>query len=351
MLESFYLVDASYPWLFRSLAFVFGACWGSFANVAIYRWPREMSVARPASHCFSCGQPIRWYDNLPVLGWVLLRGKARCCGAPFSPRYALVELLTGLLFLAVWWQLPPPVALVGFVFVTLLVIGTFIDWDTQELPDAVTVLGAGLGLLLSPVVPAMHGFGEATPMAAAWQGLLAGVMGLTIGSGVILWIAMFASSILRKDAMGFGDVLLMGFIGAFCGWRGALFAIFGGALIGAVVTLVLVIINRLTGWQLTPGKVEDTRSPKSDGAPPPGSAASPKVSQSADTSEGTSITEGVEEVPHSEESVATLGIGAAIPFGPWLAAGGLLYFVWMREPVDAYFAEFAEILAYFAGNS
>lgn len=340
MLETIEIINTDYPWFFATLAFLLGACWGSFANVAIYRWPRKMSVLRPASHCFNCGAPIRWYDNLPVLGWVILRGKARCCGAPFSPRYAIVELLTGLLFLAAWLCQPPLVAMVGFVFIVLMVIGAFIDYDTQELPDISLEAGAAIGLILAPIFPAMHGYADEAAPLSVLLSIGSGLLGLVVGSGVILWIALFAEKLFRKEVMGFGDVVLMGCIGAFCGWQGALFAIFGGAALGSLIVMLLMVINRLTGWQLTPGKVERPENPTPAETETTNEVTAQAEAPAADSETPTEPHKGGE----AEES-PDLGIGVAVPFGPWLALGGLIYFIWLREPINAYFADIASVLS------
>ncbi len=319
MLEQLNAFNEAFPWLTASFAFIFGACWGSFFNVVIYRVPRGMSIIRPPSHCFACGAPIRWYDNLPVISWLILRGRARCCGAPFSPRYPIVELITGLLFLAAWLQLTPPVAAAAFIFIALMVIGSFIDFDTQELPDFVTVGGASAGLLFSMIVPELHERTALSPyepwMFPAMRAALDALIGATVGSGVILWLAMFGEKLFRKEAMGFGDVLLMGCIGAFCGWQGAIFAIFGGALIGAVATALLMLVSKITGKTLTPGKT---------------------VRAEAVTEQKPATPEDTPD-PSPEED-GPVGLGMTIPFGPWLAAGALVYLLFMSESADFHFA-------------
>jgi leader peptidase (prepilin peptidase) / N-methyltransferase len=149
-------VPPQHPWFFPAVVFVFGACIGSFLNVVIYRVPAGKSIVRPGSAC-ACGAPIAWHDNIPVLSWLILRGRARCCGRPFSARYPFVELLTGALFLACWLRLPPAAAVCGWVFLGSLVCGTFIDLDHMIIPDAFTIGLAVEGLLLSALVPALHG--------------------------------------------------------------------------------------------------------------------------------------------------------------------------------------------------
>lgn len=358
MFEYLEEVDALVPWFFPVVVFVFGACWGSFLNVVIYRLPAGKSVVRPGSHC-ACGQPIAWYDNIPILSWCLLRGRARCCGQTFSVRYPCVELLTALLFLAAWWLLPAPVAVAGFVFIALLVAATFIDLDTMTLPDQITVGGCIAGVLLSFALPELHGFGGDEPfLLRAMRSGIMGMMGAAVGSGVILWIALSAEAVLRKEAMGFGDVILMGCIGAFCGWQGALFAIFGGALLGTVVVIPLMILQKLFGFAVPgPGKVvkagkegvsaaldkeEAEARAKAESAPKaggkPGTSAAPAQPVASSAAVPAASADRAEAVAGlvGDDGQPQLGMGVAIPFGPWLALGGLVYFLFMRGPTDAY---------------
>ena len=295
--------SAAMPWFFPALAFVFGACIGSFLNVVIHRVPAGQSIVRPGSHC-ACGAPIAWHDNIPVLSWLLLRGRARCCGRRFSARYPFVELLTALLFLACWLLFPPARAACGMVFLSVLVCATFIDLDHFVIPDPFS-LGAGFaGLLLSMLVPALHGqTGDLFVIECMRSGVIA-LQGLLIGSGLVLWIALTAEAVLKKEAMGFGDVKFTGMIGAFCGWHGAVFAIFGGAVVGTVWFAVA-----LAGQKLFPSQ---------------------KAALPAESAE-------VEGQP------AALGLGVHVPFGPMLAIAAALYFLWLHVPVDAYFAALGDL--------
>lgn len=234
MLSSLAELDAVIPWFFPLMAVAFGACIGSFLNVVIYRVPAEKSIVLPGSHC-ACGQPIKGYDNIPVLSWLLLRGHARCCGRPISARYPFVEVLTALLFLACWMQFYPAIGVVfcGWVFISALICATFIDFDHMIIPDVFT-LGLGVcGVGLAFLVPVLHGQPAELPGSALRSATVA-LQGLLIGSGFLLWFALLAEVILKKEAMGFGDVKFVGAIGAFCGWQGALFSVFGGAIVGTL---------------------------------------------------------------------------------------------------------------------
>jgi leader peptidase (prepilin peptidase)/N-methyltransferase len=297
-------VAASLPWFFPAMAFVFGAVIGSFLNVVIYRVPAEKSIVRPGSHC-ACGTPIAWHDNIPIFSWLLLRGRARCCGRRFSIRYPFVELLTALLFLECWLLFPPAKAVCGMVFMGVLICATFIDLDHFVIPDPFTI-GAGLaGLLLSVLVPALHGqSGGIFALDSLRSGVIA-AQGLLIGSGLVLWIGLVAEVLLKKEAMGFGDVKFIGMIGAFCGWQGTVFSLFGGAVVGTGWFALALAWQKLFPAQKTALPAE---SPGAEGQP------------------------------------ASLGFGVHVPFGPMLAIAAALYFLWLHPWVDAYFTAAGELL-------
>ncbi|HMD61392.1 MAG TPA: prepilin peptidase [Opitutaceae bacterium] len=303
MIHSLSEVQASFPWFFPAVAFILGACIGSFLNVVIYRVPAGKSIVRPGSAC-ACAAPIAWHDNIPILSWLILRGRARCCGRPFSPRYLLVELLTAALFLACWLRFPPAMAVCGWLFMGSLVCAMFIDLDHMIIPDGFTIGLAVEGLVLSVLVPSLHGQHSGIFAVDSLRSCAAALAGLVAGSGTVLWIALIAEAVLRKEAMGFGDVKFVGAIGAFCGWHGALFSIFGGAAFGTAWIVAAV------AWQ----KISGTRS---SGAP------------RAETSDG---------VP------ADIGLGVHVPFGPMLAVAGGVYFLLLRGWVDAWFAELTALL-------
>jgi leader peptidase (prepilin peptidase)/N-methyltransferase len=218
-----------------------GLLFGSFLNVVIHRLPRGENLAFPASHCTSCGAPIRAFDNVPVLGWLLLRGRARCCKAPISPRYPLVELMGGLLggtlIQVAVLTLPPDTALwqAGLLFAAQLALGlgliaaAFIDLSHMYLPDSLTLGGAALGLLTVPLRP-----------DATWKESL---LGAACGFAIV-WLPFDQlHRLLRgKPGMGLGDAKLVMLAGAWFGWQGAVFTLLAGALQAtvAVVTVYLV---------------------------------------------------------------------------------------------------------------
>ena len=179
----------TYEFLFGTFAFVIGAAVGSFLNVCIYRWPVDLSINRPRrSFCPNCKQPIPWQQNLPLISWIVLRGRCANCGAKISFRYFAVELVTALLFLAIWESFPWQVAIAYWVFVSFLIIGTFIDFEHFIIPDRVTIGGVIAGVAFSVTVPAL--MGTDSRLAAGVRSFLAAALGY-----VILWIVLEAGKI------------------------------------------------------------------------------------------------------------------------------------------------------------
>ena len=184
--------------LFSIFAFALGAAVGSFLNVCIYRWPVDLSINQPRrSFCPQCKQPIPWHQNLPLLSWLALRGRCANCGAKIPFRYFAVELVTALLFLAIWQRFPPHVAIAYWIFVSLLIIGTFIDFEHFIIPDRVTIGGTIAGVACSIVVPAL--MQTNSRLAAGVRSALAAALGY-----VILWIVLEAGKIaFGKKRIGF----------------------------------------------------------------------------------------------------------------------------------------------------
>ena len=312
MLETFTIVNSEFPWFFAIAAAVFGALVGSFLNVCIYRIPAERSVVTPGSTC-ACGAPIRFFNNIPVLSWLLLRGRANCCGQRFSFRYPAIELLTAILFLAVWLLYSPIVALVGMLFISFILCAVFIDLDHMIIPDRFSAGGMILGVILSTCVPELHGIaGE--PIIENVHSFIVSLVGAVVGAGVVYWFSALGYIVLQKDAMGEGDVKFVGFIGAFCGWQGAVFSMFGGALIGTVLILPFLLMQKLRS-----SSTDDAVDRKEDAL-------------AANRSKAESVSGNEDD---DEEAIE----GFALPFGPMLGLGGLIYFLGFRTHVDAYFDE------------
>ena len=297
-MENDWMDDA---WVFGAVLFVLGSIIGSFLNVCIHRIPQRQSLITPPSSCH-CGERIPWRFNLPCVSWLLLRGKAACCQRSIPFRYFAVEVLAGALFAyaGLHFEDKDPYALfvsANLFFACILVCATFIDLEHMIIPDRLSVGGAVVGVALAfsfPVLWGWSGDGLVPRMAGGTEALL----GLLVGSGILYWVGVFAETLLRREAIGQGDVKLLGCVGAFCGWEGALFSIFGGALVG---TMLLLPITMLA-------------SGSKRGAPD-GEAQSEKI-----------------------------GWGVEVPFGPFLALAALLYQFGLNEFVDAYFQQFAAIL-------
>ena len=237
--------------------FVFGMVIGSFLNVCILRIPEELSIVSPGSRCPQCHTAIKWYDNVPVFGWIWLRGKCRSCGLAISAMYPLVELATGLLFVACYLEFGLTQTAVKWLFFTcLLIVLSITDLRVRMLPDLVNWPGCVAGLFFSAAVPP---FDEMAPMLIEklslpiprpWLlGLLNGILGALFGS-LLLWAVAAAYKRLRgREGMGMGDVKMMAMVGAFLGVRGAFLTILIGTLLGSVVGILTVVALYLFGWQ------------------------------------------------------------------------------------------------------
>lgn len=251
---------------FAFFSFAMGACIASFMNVCIWRLPRGESVVSPPSHCPNCNARIKWYQNIPILSWCCLRGRCANCHKPISIRYTVVELLGAVLFLLAYlqWGMPfflglePALGLqkltclwsvpAFWLVFTGLILGSFIDLAHFYLPDRVTIGGMILGVPLSYLVPELQGETARLP-ALCWS-----LGGLAFGF-VFLWLIGFVfSKIVKKEALGFGDVKLIGAVGAFFGPWAVLFTIIVSSFVGAVVGLVLILRGKakLGGFTAVP---------------------------------------------------------------------------------------------------
>jgi leader peptidase (prepilin peptidase)/N-methyltransferase len=230
------------------LAVVLGLLWGSFANVCIYRWPPSeefphgRSVVAPGSHCGSCKAPVRWYDNVPILSYLWLRGRCRSCTVEFSPRYLVVEAVTAMLFATAWWFTlgtggmfqPLNVRALWFVvdatFVFAMVVITFIDIDHKLILNKVTVPAMILGYALTFALPGYRW----------WDGLV----GAAVGYGVPWLIGEIYYRITKREGLGLGDSTLLALVGALLGWRGVVVSLFGGSVIGSVIGISVLLAKR-----------------------------------------------------------------------------------------------------------
>jgi leader peptidase (prepilin peptidase)/N-methyltransferase len=216
------------PMIINWYIFFVGMCIGSFLNVCIYRLPSGKSIVHPASACPVCSTPIRWYDNIPLISYILLQGRCRVCKTTISIRYPIVELLSGLFAMASWLRFGNFLqALIYFIFIAALLVITFIDIDHRIIPDIISLPGILLGFLASMILPQLN-----------WSDSL---IGIGIGGGILLAIAWGYQLFTGKDGMGGGDIKLLAMIGAFLGWKGVLFTVMASSLIGTVVGIVLMV--------------------------------------------------------------------------------------------------------------
>lgn len=255
LMASFEALTGAPEYIAYIFVFVFGAAIGSFLNVVIYRVPNRQSIVFPNSACPKCGSAIKAYDNIPLIGWAMLGGKCRNCKEPISARYPAVELLTALVFIAVYWRVGlNPFLPVALAFSAALIALVFIDAEHMILPNVITyplLIFALLVRLLFPIFSDRNFFSDLAhaPFATLvgyplWlQSLAAAILGAAVGGGSLWLIGEIWKRLRGVEAMGLGDVKMMFGVGALLGWRLALLTIFIGAFVGALAG-VAMIINR-----------------------------------------------------------------------------------------------------------
>ena len=216
--------------------FIFGAVFGSFLNVVIYRLPRGESIIYPSSHCPACGTKILLRDNIPILSYIILKGKCRHCGAKISPLYIVVESATALIFTFGFLYYGLSFSLLEFLTFSLILIPiAFIDWNTMLIPDTLSFGGIVIGLVFSIFN------GE----------IIHSLLGGIISGAILLFFAVIGKWVFRKEAMGFGDVKLAIMLGVFVGWQGFIILLVIASFIGAIYGIIMEI----------KGKVEDSKIP------------------------------------------------------------------------------------------
>jgi leader peptidase (prepilin peptidase)/N-methyltransferase len=272
--------------------FILGLLFGSFANVCIWRIPRKEEIVFTPSHCPKCLGGIKWYDNVPVLSYLLLGRKCRSCKAEISWRYPVIELMSGLLFLGVYLRFGPEWRLVGYIpFVWAMLVISAIDIEHYIIPDVISLSGLALGLLFAlgatfglPLDLSVFGSGD---ILSRWP-LLDSAIGVIMGGGFLWLAAWVGEKVFRQEAMGGGDIKLAAMIGAFFGWKAILVGFFMAFLSGSIAGIVLIII----------GKAKNNEAP--DGVRP----------------------------------------RAMVPFGPFLALGGIISLFWGKELLNLYLSLF-----------
>lgn len=218
--------------------FVVGLLFGSFANVVIYRLPQKKSIANPPSACLACSVRLTVIDLVPILSWLFLRARCRKCKAKISGRYPIVELMCGLLFASMVYYTPTLSAIPLCILAFLLLVISFIDWDTQEISDGLLIIGAVVGVAwvaLGHFLPGLF------PYSPTWINAL---LGIVAGAAPLLIIDRICLLVLKKDGFGYGDVKLMAMVGIFMGWQITLGAFFFGVIAGGVIGAILMATGK-----------------------------------------------------------------------------------------------------------
>ena len=236
-------MDAALTYILAAFSFGLGACIASFLNVVIWRVPRGESIVSPPSHCPKCNAPIKWYQNIPILAWLALRGKCANCKAPISPRYILIETLGGVLFLAAFAKYgtdgglasAAQNTLVAWIWLALMIVGSMIDFDHKLLPDFVTVGGMVLGVAVG---------GVDSCRLQSFAPIVVSIAGLVFGFGLLWLIRWLGSKAFKREAMGMGDVFLMGAVGALFGPVAVLVTLILSSVFGSVVGLSMVALSK-----------------------------------------------------------------------------------------------------------
>ncbi len=230
------------------LALAFGLLIGSFLNVCIYRMPRDISIVRPRSFCPECGHPVAWYDNVPVLSYLVLRGRCRKCRNPIPARYPVVEILTGLLFFGIVLAHGPSlVALKECTFAALIVGLVFSDLEERILPDEMTLGGVALGILFAALIPSDAGLLTLflpQEWGPVWLSVAQAVLGAVVSSSSLWLVGVLYLRLRKREGLGFGDVKMVAMIGAFLGLQGALLTVILGSVIGSVLGLGYILVAR-----------------------------------------------------------------------------------------------------------
>lgn len=309
------------------IATLWGAIWGSFSNVAIYRLPRGLSLLRPSSRCPSCNTPIRWYHNVPVLGYLVLRGKCHDCKEPISIQYPLVELIVSVLALAVWQRIAmnPDLETLGlkatmflfqFTFVLGLVIVIFADLETMLIPDEISITGTVLGLVAALVT-------------GPWGGVdwLSSLIGALAGAGVIWGVRFTYRKLFGIEGMGFGDVKLMAMIGAFLGWESLVFVFLFGSVQGLIYAAAAFAAGK---------RHEIPEDPAPAGAPgQAGEDPSPEALAAAQTNAAAESPEAEAPALDPAQPVPAASFRKMpIPFGPFLSLAALEWLFFQDKIIE-----------------
>ena len=312
-------VLASLNSFFIVISLVMGLLVGSFCNVCVGRWPHGESVVSPRSRCPKCMNAIAWFDNIPLLSWIILGAKCRHCKAPISWQYPLVEALTGVLFVCVYLRFGMTFASpVYMLFAAALVVVTFQDLADWTIPDEISKPGIPIGLALAVVVSlvGVDSFVVNHPFDS--------LGGIVLGGGILYLLDRGTVLILKKPGMGMGDVKLLAMMGAFIGWKGVLGALMAASFVGSAVGLLVMLYFSMKGES----EVESADAAKE-------SAAGTVEKDGAAESE----TEKADAEGDEEDDFDGITLDHRyLPFGPYLALGGLLYLFFGPQVLHWYLA-------------
>ncbi len=291
-------------------AFVFGAVVGSFANVCIARWPLGLSVVRPPSRCPRCKSRIAWYDNIPIVSWLILRAKCRQCGLPIHWQYPVVEAINGVLFVCVYLKFGYSIATpIYMVFCTGLVIVTVQDVIDWTIPDEISIPGIPLGIAVAVLAWWVPETG--LRVDRVWDA----VAGAALGGGIIWSMDRITMLVWKKPGMGFGDVKLLAMLGAFLGWQGAIGTLLAASWLALIVGMPVIYLAP----KFMPAKNEDAEDDDAVEAVDP--TETPEVLDVV--LESTPVPE-ARPSEYDEDDGITLE-GHYLPFGPFLAGGGMFF--------------------------
>lgn len=283
-------VLAQFNSLFLAVSLIMGLLVGSFCNVCVGRWPHGESVVSPRSRCPKCMNAIAWYDNIPLLSWLILAAKCRHCKAPISWQYPVVEAITGVLFVLVYYRFGMTVATpVYMLLAAAMVVVTFQDLADWTIPNEITLPGVPVGLALSVVAMLMptSGLRVIHPFDA--------LAGIALGFGILYGLDRIAILVLKKPGMGFGDVKLMAMLGAFIGWQGVLGTLMLASILGSTIGLSVILYFKMKG-------------------------------EPAEATADVQADEHEAETKEDEASDDGISLGAHyLPFGPYIAIAGLVY--------------------------
>ncbi|MBN2310599.1 MAG: prepilin peptidase [Candidatus Hydrogenedentes bacterium] len=320
-------------------AFILGGMVGSFLNVCVYRVPRGESVVRPRSHCPKCDNPIAWYDNIPMVSWLMLGARCRHCGQAISWQYPLVEAITAVLFFIVYWRFGLVIATPIYLLLTAaLVLATFVDFSTWTIPDEVTLPGVPIGIACAVLATwhAASGLRVLGPLPPVFDALI----GVEVGGGALFIVDKLTRVLVKKRGMGLGDVKLLAMLGGFFGWPGVILIIVIASGIGSIVGVVTMLILRLK----KAGEPEDTRHGKEEKVTFGGFYGMPGTVLISMIAEAVSLIiqkfkgPGAQEIPEEDDSDEITIEGHYLPFGPYLCLAGFIVMLFGQELYDAYLA-------------